>query len=521
MVQDMTRRRLLASAGLAVSAGAVSVAGAAGTDGVEQPSSYALEPPEVRWNRAYGPKRFNSASTLLQNDDGNLVVLGSAQEEQFGSGADWLFALDPQSGDGQWSHLMEREEESLPVRDIVEADDGYVLLGARQFGSGTFALRKLTDDGEEAWNQQYEPEVDGDEVNFPVFDLLSVDDGYLVCGYVQTGAESSDPSAATATVVKVDTEGTEQWRHSFFEDHLALVRSITSDGDGYVACAWRQDPIESDSQDDQPPLESLLFKFDDGGSISWQTELVGTTDGESNQMNRVMDLGSTDDGYLLVGFTGDALGPAAWVVATDASGSVTANRTISREKEAEQLRLMSVSGHDGTYHVTGTVSNQESGTARAWLGEFNGTAEQPWSVAPTRKQTSGFSDVIKTNDGGLAVAGQAQTDDENADKPGEAWLVKLGGEKAPTPTPTASPTPTATPEPTPSPTPTETASPTPSPTPEPTAMATEEPTVADETQTDTTSDDGPGFGIGTALAAIGGGALLRRTGVVDDGSDDA
>jgi len=518
MVQDMTRRRLLASAGLAVSAGAVSAAGATGTDGVEQPSNYALEPPDVRWNRAYGPKRYNRARKLLQNDDGNLVVLGSAKKEQYGTGSDWLFALDPQSGDGQWSHLMERTEESLPLLDIVEAEDGYVLLGARQFGIPTFSLRKLTDDGEEAWSQQYEPEAEGDEVSFPVFDLHSVDDGYLVAGYVQTGAETTDPSAATAIVVKVDNQGAEQWRHSFFEDHLALVRSLTNDGDGYVGCAWRQEPAES--EDDSPPLESLVFKFDDSGSVTWQTELVGETDGESNQMNRLMDLGGTDDGYLLVGATGDALGPSAWLVATDASGAITANRTISREKEAEQLRLQTVSGQDGTYHVTGTISNQESRTSRAWLGEYNAAAEQAWSVAPSRKQSSGFTDVIRTNDGGIAVAGHAETDDENVEKPGEAWAVKLGGETAPTPTPTPSPTPTATPEPTPSPTPTPTPEPTPTPTPEPTQMATDAQTAADESQTETTSDDGPGFGIGSALAAIGGGALLRRYGVVDDGSDD-
>ncbi len=511
----MTRRRLLASAGLAATVGAASVAGAAGTDGVEQPSSRALDPPAVRWNRAYGPRSYNSARSILETNDGSLVVLGGAQESQYGSGADWLFSVDATTGEGQWSHVFEGGEEPFSTQAVAPADDGFVLLETPSQGDRS-RLRQVSTDGEETWSQAYEPSIEGESTQLLGLALQAVDDGYLVAGYVARDSDTTSADAATALALKVDTEGTEQWRHYFLEDRLALVQTLTADGDGYVASGVMRQPPEN--EDERPPVKSVLFRFDEEGSVTWQTELVETNDGQTNQANRVVDHASTEDGYLLVGVTGGLVDSSAWVVAADADGSVRTTRTVGPDAEEKRLRLSSVTAGDGTAYATGMLTDQSADGTRAWLGAMDANAELGWTETAARKQTNQFQDVVTTSDGGIAIAGQAQTDDDTADTPGEAWLVKLGGEAAATPT--ATPEPTDSPSPTPSPTPEPTATPEPtdSPTPEPTEMATDEPTEADDAA-ETTSDDGAGFGVGTALAALGGGALLRRGDSTE--SDDA
>lgn len=519
MDSDLTRRRLLASTGLAVSVGAASVAGATGTGEVEQPSNHTLDPPELRWNRTYAPRTYNSARSLLKTEDGHLVAHGRVQKEQYGSGADWLFSLDAQTGDGRWSHVFESEggeseEERSSILAVADAGDGFVLLESAQFQAQSFTLRKVTADGEQSWEQTYEPEAEGEEVTFRTVALHSVDDGYLVAGYVGQGTDSTSADTASALVLKTDEEGVEQWRHTFFDGYLSLVQSVTTDGDGYVASGIRSEPAEN--EDEQVPLESVVFRFDESGSVSWETGFSGTTDGETNQRNPITDHAKTDDGYLLVGATGDGFELSAWVVAMDTSGSIQTMETIEPEDSDQRLRFTSVAADDDTFYVTGALGNQGASESKAWLGAFDANAQLSWSETPQRKQTNQFVDVVTTSDGGIAVAGQTRTDDENADTPGEAWVVKLGGDAVATPTATPEPTdtPTATPSPTPEPTP----SPTPTPTPAPDGMddGTETP-GGDSDDTETTSGDGPGFGIGAALAALGGGALLRRSGVVDDG----
>ena len=519
MDSDLTRRRLLASTGLAVSVGAASVAGATGTDEVEQPSNRTLDPPELRWNRTYGPRTYNSASSLLETEDGHLVAHGQVQKEQYGSGTGWLFSLDAQTGDGRWSHVFEseaetEEEERSTILAVADAGDGFVLLEAAQFQAQSFTLRKVTPDGEQSWKRTYEPEAEGEEVTLRTVALHSVDDGYLVAGYVGQGTDSTSADTASALVLKTDEEGVEQWRHTFFDGYLSLVQSVTTDGDGYVASGVRSEPAES--EDEEVPVESVFFRFDESGSVSWETGFSGTTDGEMNQQNLVTDHAETDEGYLLVGATGNGFELSAWVVAMDTSGSIQTMDTIEPENSDQRLRFTSIAADDDTFYVTGALGSQSASESKAWLGAFDASAQLSWSETPQRKQTSQFADVVTTSDGGIAVAGQTRTDDENADTPGEAWVAKLGGDTVPTPSPTPEPTdtPTATASPTPEPTP----SPTPTPTPTPDGMDDETDTPdGDSDDTETTSGDGPGFGIGAALAALGGGALLRRSGVVDDG----
>jgi PGF-CTERM protein len=519
MDSDLTRRRLLASTGLAVSVGAASVAGATGTDEVEQPSNRTLDPPELRWNRTYGPRTYNSASSLLETEDGHLVAHGQVQKEQYGSGTGWLFSLDAQTGDGRWSHVFEseaetEEEERSTILAVADAGDGFVLLEAAQFQAQSFTLRKVTPDGEQSWKRTYEPEAEGEEVTLRTVALHSVDDGYLVAGYVGQGTDSTSADTASALVLKTDEEGVEQWRHTFFDGYLSLVQSVTTDGDGYVASGVRLEPAES--EDEQVPVESVFFRFDESGSVSWETGVSGTTDGEMNQQNLATDHAETDDGYLLVGATGNGFELSAWVVAMDASGSIQTMDTIEPENSDQRLRFTSIAANDDTFYVTGALGNQSTSESKAWLGAFDASAQLDWSETPGRKQTNQFADVVTTSDGGIAVAGQTWTDDENADTPGEAWVVKLGGDAVTTPSPPPEPTNTrtATASPTPEPTP----SPTPTPTPTPDGMDDETETPdGDSDDTKTTSGDGPGFGVGAALAALGSGALLRRYGVVNDG----
>ncbi|WP_436925867.1 PGF-CTERM sorting domain-containing protein [Halosimplex amylolyticum] len=506
MDSDLTRRRLLASAGLAVSVGAASVAGATGTGPVEQPSNRALDPPEVRWNRAYGPRSYNNASALLESEDGDLIALGSAQQSQYGSGSDWLFSVDGASGTGRWSHLIERTEESFPLKSIVEADDGFVLLGGR-LGNEQFSLRKVTADGEQSWRETYGPSIDGENVSMAALALQAVDDGYVVGGYVLQQGEETNADTATAVAIKVDAEGTEQWRHRFLEDRLSGVQSLLRDGDGFVASGILQDPPESEG--DQPPLKSVLFRFDERGSVDWRTQIAERTEGEPNQANQIVDHAATEDGYLLVGVTGSQFETSPWVVAADGSGSIRTSRTLETDGSNQRHTLTSVAGDGDTAYVTGSLTNQETNESSAWLGAFDASTELAWSVEPARKQTNAFQDVVVTSDGGIAVAGRALTDDENAETPGEAWLVKLGGDAAPRSASTADPTDTSTPTATPTQTPT--ASPTP--TAEPTATSTQTPTATPEDDGgETTSDGGPGFGVGAALAALGGSALLQKRG---------
>jgi hypothetical protein len=139
-----------------------------------------------------------------------------------------------------------------------------------------------------------------------------------------------------------------------------------------------------------------------------------------------------------------------------------------------------------------------------WVAELDENGEGRWSKEFSRAAVNNLTDVVATSDDGVAAVGTVQAESRDADPRTQGWIVKLGGEPAPSVTSTPDgDTSTPTPTPTDTPEPTVTRTPTPMTTPTRTPPAT-------ETATDTTSGSGPGFGVVGTLATLGIGALSRR-----------
>jgi PGF-CTERM protein len=378
----------------------------------------------------------------------------------------------------------------------------YLVMAA----PGPVRLIRTTAEGDVEWRESYAPETDdaddeAEVILFP-FDVQSVEGGYVVGGYrlVRSGTGTQ---RGNALALKVDDEGTEQWRHRFFDEGLTGISSFSPlDDGGYVASGVYQENTDADPSE-RPPAYALVFEFDESGEVAWQNRFRLESDSGDPQQTVAFVHAEAGDGYLLGGTVRVEFQSAGWLARTDGQGAV---QSTTRFDLDDLVQVNGLASADGTHYLVGSHTSLSEEGSPAWVGAADDAGEISWmrdDVA--RKTENAFNDVITTSDGGVAIGGQTRTADETADVLSSGWLVKLGGETVSTPTPTA--TPTATP--TTTPTPTET--PTPAATPTETAVSTEAP-AEDDPETETTSGDGPGFGVGTALAAIGAGALFRRVG---------
>lgn len=504
MSKQLTRRRLLASVG--------GLAGLAlgGTAGAVPSRADSADELPVRWNRTYAPNSVNSAVTALERDD-QYVALGGTGS-QVGETTGWLFGIDATTGEGQWQTRLENPDlDSQPgfSAAVPAVDgDGLALLGSDPL-SGQVSLVRTTGEGEIDWWETYES-AESEEVTAAFQSLVALSDGYVIGGY-RTQEQEFD-----AATIRVDADGAEQSRNTFFEEQTATILSLTSDGDGgYVGVGELQEPTDSGSED-QPPIRANLFRADADGTVQWQRDFTAPTD-ETLFINQFGDLAGTEDGYAAAGLAADQTvsNIRGWVVRTDESGQGQASRLL--EPRATTALTGVTEASDGLT-VVGQVSessNLQGGSG--WVAELDDGNAPRWSRELSAMAAGGFEHVLATSDDGVALVGAAQADSQGADPQTQAWVVKLGGEPAPSVTSTPADdtaTPTSSPTPTTAPTPTETPEPTPTPT--PTATLTD---VATETPTDagTTSGTGPGFGAVGALAALGAGALYRR--VTDDAEE--
>jgi len=507
MSKQLTRRRLLASvggvAGLALGGTAGAVPGLAD-------SSTADELP-LRWNRTYAPNTYNSAVSLLERDD-EYVVLGATGSQRTEIGG-WLYGVDATTGEGQWQTTLANPDldgqASFQQFTESSAGDGVVITGMRS-ASGAVELLQTGPEGDVDWWETFAAEEASGQLLLP--SVAAGDDGYFV------GANRILEQAIDAVVVSVAPDGSERSRTALFEDEQSTLLDVVPDGEGgFVGVGQLQERTTSTA--DQPDARGVVFRLNGDLSVQWRQEFTAPSDGDPFQTNRLTAVTRTENGYAAVGIAipEDVSSFSGWVLRLNADGSGRGNQLVDPQPVTSLTSVVETS--DGLT-VAGQVSDSPTAqTASGWVAELDAEGEGRWTRTVGAAASSSLQDILATSDDGVAVAGTAQAESSDADPFTQGWLVKLGGDPAPSVTSTASggdstPTPTETPTDTPAPTPT----PSPTPTAMPTATATDMAT-ATPTDTETTTANGPGFGAIGALTALGAGALYRHVSDESDGTD--
>ena len=500
MRRGLSRRQLLASGGTLFAGGLLASATEASATGAD---SAAVDPPPVRWAETYDQAGTDTVQDALRTNDGNYVVAGQ-------SGADresvqpWVFSIDARGG-RRWQRPVETDEVA-GFNTVVEAGDGYLLGGYRgraADGQEAIAVR-LDADREVQWQRAVEsPRQGGNIVSLVPAD----EDRYVGVGL----ARGEEPLDVSAWAFELDSEGARQWSETFAPRYTNYVASVepTGDGEYVLGGAVRAEPTEDDQR---PPFIGWLLTVDGEGSRQWSETYRESTDGSDHQLNFFYDVLATDDGYLAVGNTAVELlgGQRGWVLSVGTSGERQAQlRTRPADMDVGQFQR--VRPFEDGYALVGVGQPSTADAASVWMAGIDDELTEQWSGTEQYVDGSQGVTALVTDDDGLLVFGNVNV--EGGRLTTDALALKAGGDPVPTGTPTAAETaePTPTPSPTPSATPTATATPT------ETATPTDPSPTPD---TGTTADDGPGFGVGTTLAALGSGAVLRRFVRSDDAPSD-
>jgi len=508
MIREPSRRRVLASTGLALAAGTtVARVGADRPDGLQ--NRPVVDPPRLRWTEVFDVSAEDSVTAAATTDDGLLVGTGTTAGEE--GMVPWVFGVDRQ-GRGQWQHPLPGGENPRTLDAAPGHGGGAVVSGElRPDGSANQAfLDRLDEAGERRWRTTVAPPMD----EGVAFGVTRVESGYLVVG----GTRDTERTRTEALVARVDDEGTVQWSRAVSGGQLSLLYALKSAGEGaedeaYVACGVVRP--EATSGQSGPP-EGWIAGLDSEGATQWSTTHRVESGGQPASFGLYRDVVETGDGYLLVGRTRppQTSGSAAWAVATDATGARTDQLVGDIGESVEGSRLEGVVEHGGEYVAVGSALSSGATAEFLYLG-LDAEASRAWNTTQSVGDSARATAATPTDDGGLYALGTT-TSTSGTESTDSAAVVKLGGEvqATPTATPTDPPTPTPTPtsSPTPEPTPTETPTAALTPTATPAGMDGETATPVDAADdgTATTSENGPGFGVLGTVAALGLGALSRR-----------
>lgn len=271
-------------------------------------------------------------------------------------------------------------------------DGGFVLGGissSADFPNGTLWLLKVNSDGDEEWSTTYRSGV-----------AVSVDSvpfagkGYIVAGI------SYPIGNGDAWVIRTDDEGKMIWDKRFggdsADDNLFKVKTVN---DGYVLAGFT-------SSYGSGSLDAWLLKLDKDGKEVWN-RTYGGSDGDGAFAFDVCS--GTDSGvnpgYVLAGFTNSFGDDDLWLVKVDANGMEEWNRSFDMGVGAVEQAFSVQCVEDG-YVAAGYIhkSNRDM-----LLLKVDSNGEEVWNLTIGGENYDVGSCIRETSDGGYIVWGSSDS----------------------------------------------------------------------------------------------------------------
>lgn len=212
--------------------------------------------------------------------------------------------------------------------------------------------------------QVWSESYDNSHYDFSPSVARTADGGYAFTGWSTTYDTGSTDRRTQCWAVKTAPDGTVAWSQTFGSRNLHLGKDIVATSDGGFA-------LTAEAGEHPTGGDVVLVKLDSTGSVSW-TKTYGESD--SDNVNAVVE--TTDRGFLVGGSKVPADGGSAvgWLVKTTGSGETEWTRTFRREGDDRIVGI--VRTDDGGYAVAGeTTTDSESGSSWLVKTDENGTTE--------------------------------------------------------------------------------------------------------------------------------------------------
>jgi predicted secreted protein len=218
-------------------------------------------------------------------------------------------------------------------------------------------------------------------------------------GYAMVGfTQSFGAGGNDFWLVKTDAEGNMQWSKTYGGWGHESARCIVQTSDGGYAFVGYTYSFGAGSDD------FWLVKTDENGTVQWSQTYGGASDDFAYSMVQTVD-----GGYAIVGGT-RSFGAGQsdfWLVKTDALGNEQWNRTYGGTGEDWPLSVIKT--NDGGYAIAGSTLSFGAGGADMWLVKVDSSGSMEWNQTYGGANDEEAWSVVETTCGGYVIAGQTSS----------------------------------------------------------------------------------------------------------------
>jgi len=432
----------------------------------------------LQWQQRLGGLATDQANSIIQTTDSGYAVLGTTNSNDsvvYGNhgGNDFLlFKLDA-NGNQEWHRWYGSSVDDNAQSIIQTPDGGYLMAGSTNGNDGDVTgnngntdvwLIKTDHLGFIEWQKCYGGTgTDGptsyynnnyyQENPAGISIINTLDGGYMLGTSTNSnnGQVSGNHGGYDYWLVKLNDTGAIQWQKCYGADKDEILTSVIQSADGTYAAAGYSD---SDSgqvtgshvscYDDYNyglicSYDYWIIKTDTAGNLLWEKSLGGTGD------DIATSIAATDNGgYIVAGYTvstdSDVIGNHGssdyWLVRLDSAGGIVWKNCYGGSSQDEATSV--IANNNGgfmvvgnSYSIDGEVTNHHDSiiyTQDIWavLLDSMGNITRQNSFGGSMNDAA--NSVVKTNDGGYAIAGYTNSNDGDVSPSNteiDFWVVKL------------------------------------------------------------------------------------------------
>ncbi len=306
----------------------------------------------ILWNKTYGGIDKDDFRSILETSDGGYVASGASRSFSSGVVDFWILKTDS-SGVELWNNTFGGSKNDTPSSHIQTSDGGFIIAGGTEsFGFNGYLdgwVVKVNSQGVEEWNRTY-----GRYKAQVIYSIASTSDG----GFIFTGGNYEPyPNMGDVWVVKIDSNGTEQWNRTFvgyaIDEGCSVIETV--DSSGYLIAGYR------DYYSDYSGANVWLIKIDYTGFELWNKTYSIDVHNFCSKIEH-----AAEGGYILICSSGpDQLDNNLWLLKIDDNGTEEWNKTFTGNKF--DYAWGGGQASDGGYFIVGNTRSYGSGGADIWF----------------------------------------------------------------------------------------------------------------------------------------------------------
>jgi hypothetical protein len=209
-------------------------------------------------------------------------------------------------------------------------------------------------------------------------------------------------------LVKTDADGNLEWNQTYGGSGYDYANSLIETSDGGYAIGGS---FGADYEDPFGDRDFWLVKTDSYGNMEWNQTYGGSGYDYANSL-----IETSDGGYLLAGNTGLWLVESKiWIIKTDEQGNIEWDKRYGGREQSGANSVVKTS--DGGYALAGYLSGD------FLLIKIDESGNIKWNQTYSKSDVDEAYSLVETSDGGYALAGYTRNGQLNTGVT-EGWLVK-------------------------------------------------------------------------------------------------